>query len=172
MSTIGQFIEYSSEPRRLVDSAAWWCFQHGLFSEFDHFFDCTHCLRFVPSDLRSNPEWLIHCQSLVCAASLQNQYQANVKPLVTSKALIPKWKNNNEIKIVILGDNLQALIPWSQTLCPTSFPKFVRLPPTGSIKACLGRWNRSEITQYTNAKKQWEIWPKIKVSSSLYDNEL
>ena len=114
----------------------------------------------------------IHCQSLVCAASLQNQYQAKVKPLVTSKALIPKWKNNNEIKIVILGDNLQALIPWSQTLCPTSFPKFVRLPPTGSIKACLGRWNRSEITQYTNAKKQWEIWPKIKVSSSLYDNEL
>ena len=53
--------------------------------------------------------------SLVRKASLQNQYRARVKALVTSKELIPKWKNNNQMKIVmdyvILGDNLQTLIP-------------------------------------------------------------
>ena len=38
---------------------------------------------------------------------------------------------------------------------------------TGSKKRCFVRWNHPEITQYTNAKKQWEIWPKIKVSSNL-----
>ena len=46
-----------------------------------------------------------HCQSFVRKASLQNQYRARVKDLtsynVTSKELIPKWKNNNQMKIVM-----------------------------------------------------------------------
>ena len=43
-----------------------------------------------------------HCQSLVRKASLQNQYRARVKALVTSKELIPKWKNNNQILATVI----------------------------------------------------------------------
>ena len=35
------------------------------------------------------------------------------------------------------------------------------------MRACLGHWNRSEITHYTNGKKQWEFLQKINVSWNL-----